>query len=352
MSWSCSVSARHYWRPAYNRQSNPRRPWRSSLDTFAFPRMIQAITENSRRRLDLDHPVDHLDTRTMGGMSMSARTRSSLPHGRAPGVLLQLLEVRAFWEHYASIALRPFWSAAPLGDGHPILVLPGLAAGDASTVILRRFLRSRGFSPRGWGQGVNLGLREGVLERAHNTLRELWAEQGRSVSIVGWRLGGPYARELARQSPDMVRLVITLGSPFTGHPRETNAWRLYELASGHRIDWHDFHGPLRTPPQVPTTSIWSGTDGVVSWQCSVETRRDLAENIVVASRHLGLGAHPAALYAIADRLAQPEVEWRPFHRRGWRRFVYGDPGKLTVTRARADSPSPRAAADAHQTTTS
>ena len=274
--------------------------------------------------------------------------RSSLPHRRAPGALLQLLEVRAVAEHYAGVALFPFWRAAPLGDGHPIFVLPGLAAGDASTVILRRFLQSRGFSPRGWGQGVNLGLREGVLERAHTTLRELWAEHGRTVSIVGWSLGGLYARELAKQSPDMVRLVITLGSPFAGHPRETNAWRLYEFASGHRIDSHDFHGPLRIPPPVPTTSIWSRTDGVVSWQCSVETRRQLAENIVVNSSHFGLGAHPATLYAIADRLAQPEGGWRPFHRRGWRQLVYGDPRKLTTARARTDGPSPRATAEAHQ----
>ena len=92
---------------------------------------------------------------------MSASARSSPPQGRAPGVSLQLLEVRAFWEHYASIALRPFWPAAPLGDGHPILVLPGLVAGDASTLVLRRFLRSRGFSPRGWGQGVNLRAARG-----------------------------------------------------------------------------------------------------------------------------------------------------------------------------------------------
>jgi pimeloyl-ACP methyl ester carboxylesterase len=283
-------------------------------------------------------------------MSMSSRAQSSLPHGRAPGVLLRLLEVRAFPEHYAGVALFPLWRAAPFGNGHPVLVLPGLAAGDASTLILRRFLRSRGFSPRGWGQGVNLGLRKGVLERAHTTLQELWAEHGRAVSIVGWSLGGLYARELAKQSPDMVRLVITLGSPFTGHPRETNAWRLYELTSGHRIDSHDFHGPLRIPPPVPTTSIWSRTDGVVSWQCSVETRRELAENIVVDSSHFGLGAHPAALYAIADRLAQPEGEWLPFHRRGWRRLVYRDPGKLMAARARAHSPSPRAA-EARQATT-
>jgi dienelactone hydrolase len=285
-------------------------------------------------------------------MSMSASARSSSPQGRAPGFLLQLLEMRAVWEHCASLALRPFWSAAPLGDGHPILVLPGLAAGDASTVILRGFLRSRGFSPRGWGQGVNLGLRDGVLEKAHSTLRELWAERGRSVSVVGWSLGGLYARELAKQSPDMVRLVITLGSPFTGHPRETNAWRLYELASGHRIDSHDFHRPLRTAPPVPTTSIWSRTDGVVAWQCSVEARRELAENIVVESSHIGLGAHPATLYAIADRLAQPEGDWRPFHRRGWRGLVYRDPGSLTATRARADKRSTQAAAATRQATPS
>ena len=192
---------------------------------------------------------------------------------------------------------------------------------------MRRFLRSRGYAASGWGQGLNLGLREGVLDRAHEKLGKLWIEHGRSVSLIGWSLGGLYARELAKRSPELVRLVITLGSPFTGHPRATNAWRLYEFASGHRIDSHDFHGPMRAAPPVPTTSIWSPTDGVVSWRCSVETRRDLAENIVVDSSHLGLGAHPAALYAIADRLAQPEGHWAPFHRKGWRRLVYSDPLK-------------------------
>ena len=149
-------------------------------------------------------------------------------------MLLQLLEVRAFWEHYACLAIRPVWSAAAKGDGHPVLVLPGLAAGDASTALLRIFLKSRGYAASGWGQGLNLGLREGVLERAHDTLRELFDEHKRPVSVIGWSLGGLYARELAKQSPEMVRLVITMGSPFTGHPRETNAWRLYEFASGHR----------------------------------------------------------------------------------------------------------------------
>jgi pimeloyl-ACP methyl ester carboxylesterase len=252
--------------------------------------------------------------------------------GRAPGLFLQLLEMRAFPEHYASIAMRPIWSAAPKGDGHPVLVLPGLAAGDATTAILRSFLKSRGYAASGWGQGLNLGLRPGVLERALDRLRALSSEHGRSVSVIGWSLGGLYARELAKLSPEIVRLVITLGSPFTGHPRDTNAWRLYEFASGHRIGSHDFHGPLKTAPPVPTTSIWSPNDGIVSWRCSVEARRDLAENIVLDSSHFGLGAHPAALYAIADRLAQPEGQWEAFHLRGWRRLVYRDPQKLLARR--------------------
>ena len=253
-------------------------------------------------------------------------------HGPAPGLLLQLLEVRAFWEHWATLAMWPVWSVAARGDGHPVLVLPGLATGDASTSLLRRFLKWRGYAASGWGQGLNLGLREGVLDRAHDKLRELFVEHGRTVSLIGWSLGGLYARELAKHSPEMVRLCISMGSPFAGHPRETNAWRLYEFASGHRIDSYDFHRPVRAAPLVPTTSIWSPTDGVVAWRCSVEMRRILAENIVVDSSHFGLGAHPATLYAIADRLAQPEGEWEPFHLEGWRRLVYGDPKKLQAKR--------------------
>ena len=212
---------------------------------------------------------------------MSGGVHSSEHKVAAPGLFLRFLEVRAFWEHYAAFAMRPVWGAAAQGDGHPVLVLPGLAAGDGSTALMRRFLRSRGYAATGWGQGINLGLREGVLDRAHEKLGKLWVDHGRSVSLIGWSLGGLYARELAKRSPELVRLVITLGSPFSGHPRATNAWRLYEFASGHRLDSHDFHGPLRAAPPVPTTSIWSPTDGVVSWRCSVETRPDLAENIVV-----------------------------------------------------------------------
>jgi pimeloyl-ACP methyl ester carboxylesterase len=243
---------------------------------------------------------------------------------RAPGPLLQLLELRAGLEAGASLALLPLWSLAARGDGHPVLVIPGLAAGDESTTILRLFLASKGFRPVPWGRGRNLGLRPGVLPGLRELLVGLHAHHGRKVSLIGWSLGGIMARELAKEEPEAVRQVITLASPFTGHPRATNAFRLYEFMSGHRIAAPEIHEPLRFSPPVPTTSIWSRTDGVVSWRCSVEKPNDQVENIEVDASHLGMGAHPLVLYAIADRLAQPEGHWAPFSRRGWRAYAYGD----------------------------
>jgi pimeloyl-ACP methyl ester carboxylesterase len=254
----------------------------------------------------------------------SSGVHDTLPRTRAPGPLLRLMELRAPWEFASALVLGPLWGLAPAGDAHPVLVLPGLAADDDSTAVMRNFLASLGYAVSGWGQGRNLGMRPGVLDEARDTLRQLWARHERKVSLIGWSLGGIFARELAKDLPGRVRGVVTLGSPFTGQSRETNAWRLYERASKHRIDSHDLYGPLRAAPPVPTTSIWSRTDGVVSWRRSVEPRQHEAENIEVEASHCGMGAHPAVLYALADRLAQPEGAWQPFHRQGWRRLVYGD----------------------------
>lgn len=251
--------------------------------------------------------------------------KTHTPRLRGPSPLLQLMESRVLLEFGAALASRPFWHLAAEGDGHTVLVLPGLAAGDESTALLRSFLKSRHFDAQPWKQGRNLGLRPGVLDKARARLRELADHSGRKVSLVGWSLGGVYARELAKEFPELTRCVVTLGSPFTGHPRETNAWRLYEFVSGHKIGSEDIHEPLRTTPPVPTTSIWSRTDGVVSWRCSVEHGHHEAENIEVEASHLGMGLNPAVLYAVADRLSQPEGQWQPFKREGvFQHLVYGN----------------------------
>ena len=244
-----------------------------------------------------------------------------------PSRTLMFLEGRAFHELGAFLGALPLLSLAPRGDGHPVLVLPGLVASDASTRPLRSFLGSKGYAVSGWRQGRNYGLRPGVQHAMVDLVRELSDAHGRKISLVGWSLGGLYARQLAKMMPERVRQVITLGSPFAGHPTSTNAWRVYEWASGRRADEvdPDFGSTLAEPPPVPTTAIFSRTDGVCAWQGCMEKASAETESIEVESSHCGMGHHPAAVYAVADRLAQAEGEWQPFDRAGWRSMVYPDP---------------------------
>ncbi len=248
----------------------------------------------------------------------------------APGIVRLALEMRAPWELGIALASYPFMRAAPRGDGHPVLVFPGLAAGDITTVVIRRFLADLGYPAYAWEQGLNFGPRPGVLEACIDQIRQLRVEHGRPVSLVGWSLGGVYARELAKMMPDDVRQVITLGSPFTGSHKATNAWRVYQLVSGEKeVDEARF-AALKETPCVPTTSIYSRTDGVVAWQCSVEQETATSENIEVHASHVGMGMNPTALFAIADRLSQPEGDWKRFDHTahtGLKKLLFLDPNR-------------------------
>jgi pimeloyl-ACP methyl ester carboxylesterase len=241
-----------------------------------------------------------------------------------PGPLLLALEGRAPWEFGAALASWPFLRQARAGDGHAVVVFPGLVAGDLSTAPLRAFLGLHGYAARGWDLRVNLGPRPGVIDRCLERVRRLRRETGRKVSLVGWSLGGVYARELAKLAPADVRCVVTLGSPFTGHPKANHAWRVYEWASGQRLD-EAAYARMAAPPPVPTTSIFSRSDGIVAWRCCMQEKGPRAESIEVPASHIGIGLNPAAWFAVADRLAQDEGRWSPFHREGWRQWIYGDP---------------------------
>ena len=210
-----------------------------------------------------------------------------------PSSLLMLAESRVFWEIGATIAMWPWLQLAPRGDGHPVLVLPGLVASDVSTRLLRRYLKSRGYDAHGWGLGRNFGPREGIEAGMERRLRELHERHGRKVSLVGWSLGGIYARMLANRHPEMVRNVITLGSPLHGHAQSTNAWRVYELVSGRSSKDPERMRHVTPLPQMPTTSIFSRSDGVVAWQCSVNDTGPQSENIEVLASHVGLVEIPA-----------------------------------------------------------
>ena len=246
-----------------------------------------------------------------------------------PSRTLMFLEGRAISELGAFLGALPLLSFAPRGDGHPVLVLPGLVASDTSTRPLRSFLRGKGYAVSGWRQGRNLGLRDGVQHAMVDLVQELSDTHGRKISLVGWSLGGLYARQLAKMMPDRVRSVITLGSPFAGSPKSTNAWRVYEMASGKSSTAEDprFGGALSETPPVPTTAIYSRTDGICAWQGCMEKTSATSDSIEVESSHCGMGHHPAVVYAVADRLAQAEGAWKPFDRSGWRSMVYPDPDR-------------------------
>ena len=245
---------------------------------------------------------------------------------KPPTPLLLLSEGRALHEFAASIALGPLLRLAPRGDGHAVLALPGFLAGDGSTWLMRRYLRALGYRAEGWDLGRNIGGFYRMRSVLRARLARLRNETGAKVSLVGWSLGGIFARDLALNMPDAVRCVITLGSPFARELQATNAGKLYEQVTGEKTsdaraeDLVALAGDL----PVPATSIYSRTDGVVNWRCSLAREGPRAENIeILLASHIGLGGNPAALWAIADRLAQKDGEFRPFARSGPFALAYG-----------------------------
>jgi len=251
---------------------------------------------------------------------------------KAPSALLVMMEGRALFEYGAYLAATPMFKRLPRGDGHPVLVLPGLAATDFSTKPLRSFLKDRGYAPHEWGLGRNLGLRDGMLEGMLERLDDIYESHGNKVSIIGWSLGGIFARELAKLRPEQVRSVISLGSPHSGDPKASNAWRFYEYVAGHSVEDPPIETQLHKAPPVPTTSIYTKTDGIVAWQNCHQARpvSDVkaaqTENIKVEGSHCGLGVNPGVLYLVADRLAQREGKWRPFANVGARKAFFDTPG--------------------------
>ncbi len=237
---------------------------------------------------------------------------------RPPGLGLLLAEMRGIFEFNASLMMSPLLMRAPRGDGHPVLALPGFLASDLSMAPLRRYLTELGYDTHAWQMGRNLGglmkMRAALRER----LAAIHAATGRKVSLIGWSLGGVYARDLALHAPDMVRYVLTLGSPFANDVRATNATKLYEALSGETVgDDPAFLEAIAGDLPMPATSIFSRADGVVNWRTCLLRPSATAENIeVYLASHVGLGVNPAVLWAVANRLAQGEGQFGRFDRSG------------------------------------
>ncbi|MGD0850337.1 esterase/lipase family protein [Bradyrhizobium sp.] len=246
---------------------------------------------------------------------------------RPPGLGLLLAEMRGIFEFNTSLLLSPLLMRARKGDGHPVLTLPGFLASDLSMAPMRRYLRELGYDAYAWKMGRNVGGVARMRAALRDRLAEIHASTGRKVSVVGWSLGGIFARDLALQAPEQVRCVVTLGSPFANDVRATNVTRLYEALSGEAVaDDSELRKAIAGDLPVPATSIYSRSDGIVNWRTCLQRPSDTAENIeVYLASHTGLGVNAAALWAVADRLAQAEGQFSQFDRSGPFAIAYAPP---------------------------
>jgi pimeloyl-ACP methyl ester carboxylesterase len=245
----------------------------------------------------------------------SSATRA--PSARLPPLALLLSEGPRAVLDFASLATAPWLATAARGDGHPVLVLPGFFATDAQTLVLRTYLRSLGYRVETWGAGRNWGRWDALESIVVPRVEELQARHGRKVSVIGASMGGLYARAVGHRVPAAVRCVISLSSAAQPPADRTHITPLYEAATAEDAD------SLAVPvAPVPCTSVISRLDGLSDWQPSLLPAGAQAENVEVVSSHLGMAWHPAVLYLIADRLAQPEGAWAPFRPPAWARVFY------------------------------
>ena len=231
--------------------------------------------------------------------------------------LIQFLgePVRVWKDLWRSLLFQKTHQLPVQGDGHPVLVLPGFLGSDLSTTYLRRFISNLGYTVYAWEMGTNLGdIRQlhAILER----IEKIYDKHQAKVSIIGWSLGGVYARQLAKKKPHLINQIITMGAPFADIEQSNNAAWLYKLINQRRPltdEDREWIVDLPAPAPVPTTAIYSKEDGIVPWQTCMEPMEDeWHQNIEVEGSHFGMPYIPAVWVVIQDRLRWTQEEWKPF----------------------------------------
>ena len=220
--------------------------------------------------------------------------------------MYSFLEWRALAEAGAfAISFPQLVSSTPDGDGRPVIVMPGFMCGPESTYILRITLEHKGYTVYDWGLGRNLGPNSTLDKSMVDLIHRVCGVHGEKVSLVGHSLGGLYSRIMANRFPDEVRQVITMGSPFCLKQDISEIKAIFKKVIGNTvIDIHPSDiEQMRETPQMPSTSIYTKTDGVVCWQACVD--KSATECLEVSGSHCGLPHNRSAIKHILERLPTP-----------------------------------------------
>jgi len=261
------------------------------------------------RKLDarahqLTKPSQRLGPKSPAAADFAARlalARETAPEGGGQPSLFRLLaETQIVMEPLRK--LRGPIDVQPSKNPRKVMVLPGFATHPVRMRYMARQLRRADHTVHHWGLGFNFGPTPENLEALENRIIDLHRRHGEKLVLLGWSLGGLFARELARRQPDAVAQVITMGSPFSGNPRANNAWRIYQFVTGHSVENPPIAGDMAAKPPVPTTAIWSPRDGIVSPRsaCGKSGERDRA--VALRCTHIGFPYCEESIQAVLREL--------------------------------------------------
>ena len=227
---------------------------------------------------------------------------------QTPAPLGAVHEARALVELLRLLIRVPDLARQPRGRGQPVLVLPGYHCGDRSTALLQGYLRFLGYRVRGWGLGTNSAYRLEHLPRVLQRIGSFARHSGQGVRLIGWSLGGFLAREAARERPDWVRQVITLGTPVVGGPKYTIAAHRFFRRG---IDLDAIEAEIAERNQIllrtPVTAIYSRDDAIVAWQACIDRHTPNVEHFEVRTSHYGFGFSPDVYKLIAKKLLKDDL---------------------------------------------
>lgn len=190
------------------------------------------------------------------------------------------------------------------GAGQPVMVIPGILSSDSATALLRRTLDASGYRSHASELGFLTGIKAATLARAVDRLAAVAAAEQRKVALVGWSLGGLYARVLAQRHPELVELVMTLGTPFSGDRRANNAWRLYEAINDHKVDAPPVPDDPAVKPPVPTIALWSRKDGVIAPAAARGLPHERDAEVEVPFHHFALASTRPAIERVVTELGR------------------------------------------------